>query len=205
MFRIGLSGTNWTGKTETIRRFMNENPELRIKPVFLSSLVARCPFPMGREQTLEGSRWMIEQVADICNKAGRGIQLYDRSPVDILAFTVYAEDQTDKKDSSIIKSALDLVRYFDILFYLPTSNEWPVNMSLEDDTIRFARQIDTYIRRAIDEFAPQVISLPWDLDEREHLLSQYVSGLKTTERMDHEAVQKVRIPIPLFARSRCGR
>ena len=177
MFRAGLSGTNWTGKTETIRRFVKEHPELSIKTVSLASLVARCPFPMMEEQTLEGSRWMIEQVRAICRQDGAEIQLFDRTPVDILAFTLYAENRTGNGSPTVLQNALELVKYFEILFYLPVSDEWPDNRSHGQNGIQFARQMDSYIRKATEQFSLDVVSLPWDRAERQRLLSEHLSGL----------------------------
>lgn len=177
MFRIGLSGTNWTGKTETIRRFIREYPELNIEVVSLSALVEKCPFPMEENQTLEGSQWMIAQVAALCKKDTEEIQFFDRTPIDILAFTLYVEDRTGEENESILESILELVRCFNIIFYLPISNEWPADAPQKHNKIDFARQIDSYIRKAIDQFELNVISLPWGLVERQRLLSEYLSNL----------------------------
>ena len=179
MFRAGLSGTNWTGKTETIKRFVKEHSELTIKTVSLSSLVDRCPFPMRKDQTVEASRWMVDQVRSICEQDGAEIQLFDRTPVDILAFTLYAEDRKGRSNTTVLKDALRLVKHFDIIFYLPVSNEWPVNWSPSKNGIQFARQMDTYIKKAIDQFSLDVVSLPWDLAERQLLLSENMSVLTT--------------------------
>jgi len=175
MFRAGLSGTNWTGKTETIRRFVKEHPELDIKMFSLSSLVAQCPFPMIEEQTLEGSLWMIEQARALCQEDGAEILLFDRTPVDILAFTLYAESRTVIENASIIENILELVRCFDILFYLPVSSEWPLNSSGSQHRIDFARLMDFYIQKVINHFKLDVVSLPWGLAERQRLLCEYLS------------------------------
>ena len=62
MLRIGLSGTNWAGKTETIRRFLKVHSKLNIEIISLSSLVNQCPFSMMETQTLEGSQWMVNEL-----------------------------------------------------------------------------------------------------------------------------------------------
>lgn len=177
MFRAGLSGTNWTGKTETIRRFVKDHPDLGIQMISLSSLVAQSPFPMMEEQTLEGSRWMTEQAKALCQEDGAEIQLFDRTPVDILAFTLYAESQTGIENTTIIKDILELVRCFDILFYVPVSNEWPANSPGSQHRIDFAREMDSYIRKGIDQFSLHVVSLPWDLAERQRLLGEYLPNM----------------------------
>jgi len=175
MFRVGLSGTNWTGKTETIRRFAKSYPELSVKTFSLSSLVAQSPFPMMEEQTLEGSRWMIEQVRAICQEDGAEIQLFDRTPVDILAFTLYAENRTGIDSTCAIENILEIVRCFDIIFYLPVSNEWPLNSPSNQHSIEFARKMDSYIQMAINRFNLDIVSLPWSFDERQWLLCKYLS------------------------------
>ena len=176
MFRIGFSGTNWTGKTDTICTFVKEHPKLDVEIITLSDLVACSPFPMKEDQTLEGSQWMAEQVAALCKKGTAEMQIFDRTPVDILAFTLYAENQAGSKDASVLKNVLELVRCFDILFYLPISNEWPVNAPRNHHKIQFAREADSYIRKAIDQFALDVVSLPWGLVERQRALSEHLSG-----------------------------
>ena len=178
MFRAGLSGTNWTGKTETIRRIVREHSELAIRTVSLSSLVDRCPLPMIEEQTVEASHWMIEQVSAICADNNGGIELFDRTPLDILAFTLYALNRTGGSNQAVLEDCLGLVRHFDCLFYLPVSDEWPVNTSVSQSKIHFALKIDSYIRKAIEQFSLDVVSLPWALVEREVMLSEYLSGMR---------------------------
>ena len=108
MFRIGFSGTNWTGKTETIQRIVREHSELVINTISLSSLVNECPFPMIEEQTVEASKWMIEQVGAICSNNNGAIEIFDRTPLDILAFTLYAMDRTDVHNQVVLEDCLAL-------------------------------------------------------------------------------------------------
>jgi hypothetical protein len=131
---------------------------------------------MMEEQTLEGSRWMIEQAKALCQEDGAEIQLFDRTPLDILAFTLYAESRTGIESAGIIENILELVRCFDILFYLPVSNEWPVNRSGSQKRIDFARQMDYYIQKAINHFKLDIVSLPWGLSERQRLLYEYLAA-----------------------------
>ncbi|MCH9021280.1 MAG: hypothetical protein IID32_00765 [Planctomycetes bacterium] len=178
--RTGVSGTNWTGKTETIRAFINSNPEVAIETVSLSSLVSECPFPMIENQTLEGSRWMIEKVSGLCKKDSGELQIFDRTPLDIFAFTLHALDRTDEKDFNILNDIVKLTDHFDIIFYLPYSNEWPVNVIPSVEKIQFAKKIDSYIKRAIEKISNNIIVLPWDLSKRQELLSEHLLGTNYT-------------------------
>jgi hypothetical protein len=134
---------------------------------------------MGEMQTLEASRWMTEQVWAICQESNRLVQVFDRTPIDILAFTLYVEERTGAHDKGIIQTILDLVGYFDVLLYLPMSNGWPGNTSAGKKKLQFARQMDFYIRRAIKEYSVEVVELPWSLAEREKLVSACLQAIQT--------------------------
>ena len=179
MIRAGLTGTNWTGKTETIKKFIEEHSELSIRTVSLSSLVKRCPYPMMENQTIEASRWIIKQVKDICKNNSVEMELFDRTPIDILAFTLYAEDHTGHCDPTVRKNALKLMESFDMTFYLPPSTEWPVNVYPSDNKIEFAKLMDAYMLKTIEYFKLDVIQIPWDFTKRQNILCQHLLGVST--------------------------
>ena len=174
MFRAGLSGTNWTGKTETIARFAQAHPDLCVETVSLSAIVARCPFPTVQDQTLEASEWIAGQVAVMCAGTVGPVQLFDRTPLDILAFTLYAQERAEQPGQHVVEKVIDLLEHFDTIFYVPVSDAWPSGIAPPAREVEFAREMDSYIRRAIDQFAPAAIAMPWDLGERQQLLSEHV-------------------------------
>jgi hypothetical protein len=131
---------------------------------------------MGREQTLEGSQWMLEQVKMLTYGHQKDIQLFDRTPLDILAFTLYAEDRSNKKNASIIEEAINQTKLFDTIFYLGLWDSWPVNMNASLEKVCFARLMDSYLRKAIEDFGIHVVPLPWQLSERNRLLSEHLMG-----------------------------
>src|SRR5438128_488328 len=94
MIKFGLSGTNWTGKTTTLKRLLGDAPPASVQILSLSPIVGACPDPIGREQTLEASQWVINTLKQ--REAAISPQVtkvwYDRTPLDILAYTLYAFD-----------------------------------------------------------------------------------------------------------------
>jgi hypothetical protein len=72
MTRIGLSGTNWTRKTTTIQHVVKALDPRPVQVVSLSSFVKQCPFPMGSEQALDGSIWMVDRVAKVLEQPPSG-------------------------------------------------------------------------------------------------------------------------------------
>ena len=175
MLRVGLSGTNWTGKTETINRLTGICSIGPVRTISLSSLVAKCPYPMMENQTIDGSKWMVEQVKGIFRSSNGEIEIFDRTPVDILAFTLYALERTGEHDEGVLDDCVELLRHFDRVFYLPPSEDWPVVVCPTESQIRFARQMDVYIRRAVKEFSVEIETLPWEFEERQRLLSEFLS------------------------------
>lgn len=179
MLRIGFSGTNWTGKGESICRFTRQYPNKNIEIVSLSKLVKQCPFPMGHEQTLEGSEWMVEQVTNRLENPKREIEIFDRTPLDILAFTLYAICKTNKNEVNLPCVIRGLLEYFDTIFYLQPSNEWPVNVCKTESEVWFALLIDFFMREAIKRWGIKVVPLPWDQSERQKLLAEFFSEWET--------------------------
>jgi len=185
MLRVGFSGTNWTGKSESIYRFIDEYPYHNIEIISLSKLVSQCPFPMGDKQILDGSKWMVERVINILENPKHKIQLFDRTPLDILAYTLYAAHRTHENDLNFIYEILDLFQYFDTIFYVQPSNEWPVNVHKTEDEVKFALLIDFFMRKAIEHLAIEVVPLPWDLSVRQEILAETFHCLQTNTELSY--------------------
>jgi hypothetical protein len=119
---------------------------------------------------------MLEQVKMLTDGCQKDIQLFDRTPLDILAFSLYAEDRSKEKNANIIEEAVNQTKLFDTIFYLGLWDSWPVNVNASLEKTCFARLMDSYLRKAIAEFEIQVVSLPWQFSERHRLLSEHLMG-----------------------------
>jgi len=179
MFRAGLTATNWMGKSTTIQRFIDAHRELSCEMVSLSAILDQCPFPTVENQTIEASEWMTSKVREICRGAPGEIQLFDRTPADILAFTLYAQDHTGADAQHIIEQILGLMDCFNTIFYIAIPETWPVDVTPTAEEIQFARLMDSYLCKAIDRFGLDVVPMPWDLDAREQMLCQYIPTINS--------------------------
>lgn len=167
--RAGISGTNWTGKSVTIRRLLEQHADSSIDVVSMSQLASRCPYPMVEEQTLDASRWMIDEVRSvIASTPIATTQLFDRSPLDIGVFTLLAQERAGSDgDGSVVEKAFNLLSEFDCVFFVPVTDAWPPNGTVAPPLKRgFALLVDRYMRRAIADRNIPVVHLPWDLDDR---------------------------------------
>jgi len=178
MIRVALSGTNWTGKSTTIEIFTRRNPKLHISTFELSELVTRCPYPMVQDQTTDGSEWMIYELQKIlAQPISAEIQIFGRSPIDILAFTYYAiEKNQANANEKLIERIILLINEFDRLFFVAPHIDWPVNVKPHPrpEKIAFALLLNYYMLKVIQKYAINVIQLPWNLDKRQQVLQKYL-------------------------------
>ena len=172
MMRIGLSGTNWTGKSTTISSLQDRLTDRDLDVVSLSQIGSRCPYPMQMEQTLDASRWMVREVqARIDGAHPDQIQIFDRSPIDILAFTMLAGDRagSDGDAEPILQQILGMVRSFDCLFFidLPCPEEWPPPQVIATPSKTAAALLaNRYMQVAIKKNGLTMNLLPWSIEER---------------------------------------
>lgn len=178
MHRAGISGTNWTGKSTTIRQFVGQEASLAIDVITLSDFVAKCPHPMIQHQTPEASRWMVGQLQAVLGREPEGdLQLFDRTPVDVLAFTHYAFDRNGTGvDDELIDSIRDLLADFGSVYYTPVGEEWPVGVSPPPKDVAFALLIDRYIQQVSRRYGVRLVELPWSLPDRIGVLEEGILG-----------------------------
>jgi hypothetical protein len=181
MIRIGLSGTNWTRKTTTIQQLARRLAPVPVDIVSLSPLVEQCPFPMGPAQTLDGSKWMVERVGQILERPVPlgTVQIFDRTPLDILAFTLHANERAGHAFSattSLLDAILSLSANFMLIFLCWPADEWPAPEAPSVGDVEFALSIDRLLRSAAQMSRSAIAELPWPIEARVHQMVQVVSN-----------------------------
>lgn len=175
MQRIGISGTRWTGKSTTVRTIVKQNPQLTIETFALGSLVEECPHATGEHQTLEASRWVTDRLAEIlASPSTANVQVFDRTPVDVFAYTLLAQGGKKDRGREIFDDLLDLVRRFDRIFFVRASEQWPPDGPHSETEIEFALKMDGLMAEAVRRFELDVCILPWDLAARHDIISTYI-------------------------------
>ncbi len=176
MIRAGISGTNWTGKSTTLRDFIDQHAAVKTETVVLSDVARRCPHPLVEDQTPQASRWMLDEVSAILQRTCNvDLQLFDRTPLDILAFTQYAFDrETTRADQALMSAIERLLTKFDTIFYVPIENPWPVGVRPAPKRVAFALLMDRYLVQMIDRHGIDVVRLPWKLDERPPTIARHL-------------------------------
>jgi len=178
MIRAALSGTNWTGKSTTIKTFCTRHLEIDISKFELSTLVKQCPYPVIQEQSMDSTEWIVGRLGNLLAQPIEAkIQLFDRSPIDVLAFNSYilARDQI-APNKKLTENIMLLVQQFDVLFLTQPGIVWPVDVNPTPDPnkVTFAKLIDRYILEVIEAHSIPIIELPWNLNERQNILDKYL-------------------------------
>ena len=170
--RIGISGTNWTGKTTTVDTFCARHQDYSIARIALKDLVERSPFPMMENQTPDGSRWITEQLSPLLESAGP-FTVFDRCPLDVLAFSLYSFERNEiAPEDVLVRGLIELAQRFDVLFYCSPSDEWPPVAFPGTAKVGFALLMDWYMRRAIRTYGLEARALPWSLADRQRVLDR---------------------------------
>jgi len=178
MIRLGVSGTNWTGKTSTLKAVLyRSSPDHTL--ISLSQIVHRCPFPTGKHQTLDASKWVLCHLyeAEVRLVANTRTVWYDRTSLDILAYTLYAHElgsgADDRTFNHLMDTIIDHMRTFSRIFYAPVDPSWPHGHRLPEE-VRFATLMEGYLRRAAG-YGSNVQELPVEIEGRLDSVKQFVS------------------------------
>ncbi len=176
MIRAGISGTNWTGKSATIRSFVESHRATKVETIALSTLGGNCPHPMVEEQTADASRWMLNELAGLLERPSNAdVQLFDRTPIDILAFTQYAFDrQAACTDEALIKDITELLPQYNTIFYARISDHWPLGTAPPPNEVAFALLMDRYMKQLIARLEVEVVWLPEELRERVQVITGHL-------------------------------
>ena len=179
MIRAGLSGTNWTGKTTLINKLTKSSSISDMDVISLSDIVTKCPYPIDQQQTLDASEWVIKQIKHREATLSEDLRIvwYDRTPLDILAFTLYAFDRFHEEASKIRferlrDELLEMLEDFQIIFFLTRGNSWPPVLAPEK-AVRHAELMEDYLKRARAVVSPVVKELPQSLADRLKCLQEF--------------------------------
>ena len=193
--RIAISGSHSLGKSTLVQDWISANP---------SYLHEREPYRALRD-------WYDIEFRQKSTRLHNGIQLYysvsrtmrytnasqevifDRAPVDYIAYSQYtANHGTTDIDDAFVESMIPIVReaikQFDILIFLPVTDQWQVPM--EDDGIRpvdhaYRTEVDTVFKEIYrdgrfdvipPDDAPRLIELWGPPEERIEKLAQAIAN-----------------------------
>lgn len=145
--RIAVSGTHCVGKSTLIDEFLRCHPDFAHEPEPYTVLVETYGEEFSSEPCVDDFYRQLEfNVAQLRRNSADDPVIYERSPVDFLAYILALKDlKRDDVDSRLVKTALELVteavRHLEIIVFLPLRDSDGVDVPADEDP---------KLRRAVD-------------------------------------------------------
>jgi predicted ATPase len=137
--RIAVSGTHCSGKTTLIDAFLIAHPDFAHEPEPYTVLVEDYGEDFPAEPVADDFFRQLEFNVDRLSRYQPDERvIYERSPVDFLAYILALKDlQRDEGDSRLVETALGIVaqaiRYLDVIVFLPLDDVDCIEMSDSED------------------------------------------------------------------------
>lgn len=185
--RIAVSGTHFMGKSTLIEDFIKHHPnyQLELEPYY--KLQDEKTMELSLEPSLDNLLEQLDYSINQFNECDNKNVIFDRCPVDFLAYAIGALDQDfiDINESEVserfpeIKEALNTI---DLIVFLPISNENDIEYTEESPAYRQAADKNfkkIYRDDIYDIFPryghPKIIELTGDCVTRLKKLESYLN------------------------------
>ena len=175
--RIAICGSHSTGKSTLISRFLARCSDYASEPEAFEVLGDEIDLMPTEGPDGEGLSALVDYTVSVLEQYPRGASvIFERSPVDYLAYATASLSISDSERSDFLSSALPAIRatlpHLDFLVLLPVSGEIRGRPG-EDESFRF--RVDDKLRQAlIDDIydlfgnphSPEVVELPASPDQQ---------------------------------------
>jgi len=155
--RIGISGTHGVGKSTLIDEFLITHPDFTHEPEAYTVLVEDFDEEFSSIPTADDFRRQLDFNIERLRSHQPGERvIYERSPVDYLAYIVAIEELGREKVPPSFLAALkknvdEAVAYLDLIVFLPLESHFEVS---EDEDLELRRKVDQCLTEFfdVDEF-----------------------------------------------------
>ena len=186
--RIAVSGTHFMGKSTLIEDFIKDHPEYKHEVEPYDQLQEVKEMELAVEPSLDS---MLEEldysIKQLNQYAKEPNIIYDRCPVDFIAYAMCAIDQdsVDINDSEIAERFDDVkeaLNNLDLIVFLPMTKEHPIEFTEENPAYR--KKADKYFKKLYrDEVCdifpryghPRIIEISGDRLLRVKILESYLT------------------------------
>lgn len=180
--KIGITGTYSTGKStliQSLTQVMDEyGSDYGITTV--SGIASRCPFPLNKDQTLEGTLWILNEVVnmELVFQDAYEVTIADRTVIDVWAMGRWAWQ--NRRGTPILEKLITQITAtwaptYDIIFRtkIDTLREpnWP---KIPDRDLEFRTLVDALQEACVETFGLDVIELPHDKKERVSTILKHI-------------------------------
>lgn len=137
--KIGVIGAQNTGKTTLISDMIKRWPMYTVQDKTYRDVLKERKLPCNQETTPETQQLIMDFLCDQCITTNTGHIIHDRTPIDALAYSMYAYLKgNDGFDDEFLKRqilmAKEAIKFYNILFYIPVDTKYDI--PLVSDTLR---------------------------------------------------------------------
>ncbi|MBS0186283.1 MAG: AAA family ATPase [Proteobacteria bacterium] len=188
--QIAISGTHYMGKTTLIADFIKNYPHYKheIEPYYQLEDKASQELALepSFDNLLEQLEYSLEQLHKYAKYAHEKNIIFDRCPVDFLAYAMYAldEDYIDINESEISEKFTEIkeaLTHLDLIVFLPMLKEYPIEYS--EDNPNYRKAIDQNFKKLYwdekydifpDDGAPKIIEVSGNRQTRLKLIESHL-------------------------------
>lgn len=171
--RIAISGTHASGKSTLIDAFAARHPEYTCEPepyVVLQELYGEA---FDATPTIEDFERQLEYQCELLTRYSTADNaIFERSPVDFLAYMLSIDDRAPRADEwiSTVRTALERI---DLLVYLPLDERSPIHVPDDEDPV-LREEVDHRLREILfgDEFDIWLIEARGSVADRLHAIER---------------------------------
>ncbi len=137
--RIAVSGTHCTGKTTLIDEFLRAHPDFGHEPEPYTVMVEDYGEDFCSEPGVDDFYRQLEFMVDRLQDSSPGARvIYERSPVDFLAYILALKDLSRDavapgRINAAVALVLDAVRNLDLIVFLPLDDAHGMEIQTEED------------------------------------------------------------------------
>lgn len=172
--RIAVTGSHNSGKSTIVEM---------ISEIFPNYIIYDEPYHLLLEEgyeiqdppSLDDYQTMLDKSLELIAEEQSGNVLFDRSPVDLLAYTLVSDNYGEIDEDQYFQDVKNSIESLDVLFYLPIEDIVTQNSPLEEYS-DLRENVDIMIQRIINDLAGDtpVKELTGDLETRVSMAEKFI-------------------------------
>jgi len=151
--RIGIIGAQSSGKSTLIKEFLEKWPMYKTPEKTYRDIIKSRDIKINEEGDEKSQKVILNALIDEVQQAKGDYLIFDRCVVDNIAYTLWLNAHDKVSDAFVIDSkflALQTLKLFDIIFYVPLHKDIPLNeRDKRSSDPKFREEIDNIFKALV--------------------------------------------------------
>lgn len=154
--RIAIVGSQGSGKSHLIQEFLNRWPMYKKSEKSYRDLIKDRNIAINQEGNEESQKVILNALIDEVQQTTGDFLIFDRCVVDNIAYTLWLNAHDKVSDKFVIDCkflALQTIKLFDIIFYIPLRKEITLqDKETRDSDPKFREEIDNIFKALVTSY-----------------------------------------------------